>query len=110
MQYYNAGGDAAQEEKEPSQGRNVTVTSVRKCYAQLSREDVLDIQKNYIKPYQECQRRLAAQLKKKKGDEEARSGEDSPAETKGDHPSKEERKASGAAEQANHDKKPRSSR
>lgn len=43
-----------------------TVTSVEKCYAALSPEDALDIQRNYIKPYQECRRRLELKEKEKK--------------------------------------------
>jgi hypothetical protein len=50
-------------EPEPGAANTFTVTSIEKCYAQLSREDALDIQKNYIKPYQECRRRLVLKLK-----------------------------------------------
>lgn len=52
-------------EEPPPPARSVVVTSVQKCYAQLSREEALEIQKNFVKPYQECQKRLAAKLKKK---------------------------------------------
>jgi hypothetical protein len=69
---------APPEEKEGP--KTLTITSIEKCYAQLSREDALDIQKNFIKPYQECQRRLALKLK-------------SPPQTKGaqDHPAESSR-------------------
>jgi hypothetical protein len=70
---YNSAADEKQGAQEsilpsPEQdgAKSFTVTSVDKCYAQLSREDALDIQKNYTKPYQECQRRLALKLKNEK--------------------------------------------
>lgn len=48
----------------PEPAKTFTVTSIRKCYDRLGREDVLDIQRNFIKPYQECQRRLSLLLQK----------------------------------------------
>ena len=67
MNYYNA--DEAEEkastEAPLEKAKSFTVTSIQKCYDLLSREDVLDIQQNYIKPYKECQRRVALQIKKK---------------------------------------------
>jgi hypothetical protein len=51
------------EQQEPAAANSFTVTSIQKCYAQLKHEDALEIQKNYIKPYEECQRRLAQKLK-----------------------------------------------
>ena len=53
--------------QEVDAAKTFTVTSIQKCYAQLGREDALEIQKNYVKPYQECQRRLALKLKKTPG-------------------------------------------
>ncbi|MCE9506700.1 MAG: hypothetical protein K8R48_00075 [Alphaproteobacteria bacterium] len=52
---------AAEQESAPV--NSFTVTSIQKCYAQLSHEDALEIQQNYSKPYDECQRRLALKLK-----------------------------------------------
>jgi hypothetical protein len=51
-------------EQEPAAVNSFTVTSIQKCYAQLSHEDALEIQQNYIKPYEECQRRLVLKQKK----------------------------------------------
>jgi hypothetical protein len=94
--YYNADEPAAATEgggKESGEGEkqasnSYVVTSIQKCYAQLGREEALDIQKNYIKPYQECQRRLAEKYKKehdkKPGDEkatDAKNGDASKDET-----------------------------
>lgn len=52
--------------------KSAVVTSLQKCYAQLGREEALEVQMNYIKPYQECQRRLARKLKEK---QQAAAGE-----------------------------------
>lgn len=46
-------------------GQSATVTSIEKCYAGLGEKDVLDIQRNYVKPYQECLRRRALLEKEK---------------------------------------------
>ena len=62
--YHNIDKTGA-EETSPKRAKSYTVTSIQKCYSLLSREDVLDIQQNYIKPYKECQRRVALELKKK---------------------------------------------
>ena len=64
------GGAAAAEEEIPS-AKSYTVTSIEKCYAQLSREEALDIQQNYIKPYGECTRRLALKMQKKSAEKPA---------------------------------------
>ncbi len=61
--YYNAGQLEAAEEG--SKAQSFTVTSIQKCYQQLSREEALEIQNNFIKPYKECHRRLALQKLKK---------------------------------------------
>lgn len=73
--YYNedtapaAGSDADSQADAGAQGADVpashtvVVTSIEKCYAQLSRADALDIEQHYLKPYEECQRRLALKLK-----------------------------------------------
>ncbi len=50
--------------EKPQPSHNFVVTSVSKCYAKLDRKDALEIQRSYIKPYEECQRRLAAKIKK----------------------------------------------
>jgi hypothetical protein len=55
--------DNGDDEAQPS--HNFVVTSIQKCYAQLSHEDVLDIETNFVKPYEECKKRLAIRLKKK---------------------------------------------
>ncbi len=82
--YYNAGeaDTPAATEEAPPPLQTFTVTSISKCYAALSRADALDIQRNFIKPYQECQRRLALQLKKKQ-QQQSKDGaaKDKPAET-----------------------------
>lgn len=41
-----------------------TVTSLQKCLDQLGAKDAIDIQSNYMKPWQECQRRLEEKLEK----------------------------------------------
>lgn len=79
MNYYNATTSLSSPEKaeetEETEDlppvKNFTVTSLKKCYAQLSRDEVVDIQKNYIKPYQECQRRVALKLQKKQTEKAA---------------------------------------
>ncbi|MFH1158021.1 MAG: hypothetical protein V1721_03945 [Pseudomonadota bacterium] len=81
MNYYNADDAMAAEPAEapedpPEKARSFTVTSIQKCYDLLSREDVLDIQQNYIKPYQECQRRAALNLKKKQEEKKAADAKD----------------------------------
>ncbi|MBI3440570.1 MAG: hypothetical protein HY052_02000 [Proteobacteria bacterium] len=53
------------DQTKPEAAKTLTVTSIQKCYSQLSRQDALDIQRNYIKPYQECRRRLELKLQKK---------------------------------------------
>jgi hypothetical protein len=77
--YYNVDAEKQEESVTPSGTQTVLVTSVQKCYAQLKHEDVLDIRKNYTKPYYECQRRLALKIKEK---QQAKAGEvkDSPPE------------------------------
>lgn len=60
---------------ETATAKTLTVTSLQKCYDRLDREDALDIQRNYIKPWQECQRRLS--LKMKKEAENRKAEEDS---------------------------------
>lgn len=42
--------------------QSAVITSVQKCYDQLTQEEVMDIKRHYLKPYEECQNRL---LKKK---------------------------------------------
>lgn len=52
--------DAQAEEEEdgkPSGGMR-TVTPINKCLDQLPEADAMEIKGNYLKPYQECQRRL----------------------------------------------------
>ena len=83
INYYNAdkavteklANATAQSSKEapPEKAKSFTVTSIQKCYDLLSREDVLEIQQNYIKPYKECQRRVALKLKEK---QKKKSGDD----------------------------------
>ena len=66
--YHNideTGAEQTSDETTSKKAKSYTVTSIQKCYSLLSREDVLDIQQNYIKPYKECQRRVALELKKK---------------------------------------------
>lgn len=91
MNYYNAEGQATAErpeeqdtagneakmpeEETPQPAKNFTVTSIQKCYERLGREETLDIQKGYIKPYQECQRRLALKLKKEREEKLAKPKE-----------------------------------
>lgn len=66
--YYNAQRPAPETPPEATEniqkGKNITVTSVGKCYQQIGRAEAVEIQKNFIKPYRECQRRLALQIKK----------------------------------------------
>jgi hypothetical protein len=66
--YYNPGDAVEKKQEAPAEAgeesKTLTITSIQKCYDQLTRKDALDIQKNYIKPYQECQRRLELKIKK----------------------------------------------
>jgi hypothetical protein len=68
--------------------KTFTVTSVQKCYEQLGKEDVADIRKNYTKQYQECQRRLAEQTRKK---QTLKAGEKKKPETGKAAPEKKEK-------------------
>jgi len=68
----------------PQPAKSFTVTSIQKCYERLGREETLDIQKNFIKPYQECQRRLALKLKKER-EEKAAKANDKPEKRRGYH-------------------------
>ena len=56
---------AAADDDAAPPSHTVMVTSIEKCYAQLDRAETVDIERNFIKPYEECQRRLAIKLKKK---------------------------------------------
>lgn len=58
--------EAIPEETVTGGGQFMTVTSVQKCYDLLETEEALDVQRNYIRPYQECKRRLSVKLQKKK--------------------------------------------
>ena len=51
---------------EPEPKNSFTVTSIEKCYQALPPDEALEIQKNYIKPYQECRKRLELKEKEKK--------------------------------------------
>ena len=68
--YYNAdqqpaaSGSAAAENENAPPSHTVVVTSIQKCYAQLGHAEALDIERNFVKPYEECQRRLVIKLKK----------------------------------------------
>lgn len=53
----------AQDDPDIATAKTLTITSLQKCYDQISHEDALDIQRNYIKPWQECRRRLSLKLK-----------------------------------------------
>ncbi len=66
--YYNADEQPVADSKEATDNaapaaHNVVVTSIEKCYAQLNHAEVLDIETNYVKPYEECQKRLARKIK-----------------------------------------------
>ena len=71
INYYNPGMQKERADDPSDSGpgatKTLTVTSIDKCYAHLSRKDVLEIQRNFIKPYQECQRRVALLPKKDPG-------------------------------------------
>lgn len=70
--YYNADVPPAPAAAPEPTSRTVTVTSVEKCYAQLPAEDVIDIKTNFVKPYEECQKRL---MRKLKADRTLKAGE-----------------------------------
>jgi hypothetical protein len=67
--YINADDQSAEDDADveaaPPAAHSIVVTSIQKCYAQLSHEEVLDIESNFVKPYEECKKRLAIKLKKK---------------------------------------------
>ena len=50
--------DAQEEEAEKPGGGMRTVTPINKCLDQLPEADAIEVRGNYLKPYQECQRRL----------------------------------------------------
>jgi|GEM_PF-1958449 len=53
-------------------GHTATVTSVKSCLDELPPEDAAEIRRNYLKPYQECQRRAQAlSVKRVKAGEDA---------------------------------------
>ena len=54
------------------------VTSIEKCYAQLGHADALDIQQHFVKPYEECQRRLAIKTQQ---EHELKAGQQKNAKT-----------------------------
>jgi hypothetical protein len=60
-------------EEEPK-AQSFVVTSLSKCLDQLDPADAAEIRKSFVKPYQECQARLAEKLaqekQKKAGDAE----------------------------------------
>jgi hypothetical protein len=68
--YYNASekpaaadsGSSDAKETAPT-AHNFVVTSIEKCYAQLGHAEAMDIEQHFVKPYQECQRRLALKIK-----------------------------------------------
>ena len=68
-------------DQEQAVSKIYTVTSIQKCYESLGKEDALDIQKNYLKPYQECQRRLMLKLQSKQEAKPGEAKEDSPDKT-----------------------------
>lgn len=59
--------EAQQEAVEKPGGGMRTVTPINKCLEQLPEADAIEIRGNYLKPYQECQRRL--QNLKRKGED-----------------------------------------
>lgn len=56
----------------PPGGHSVVVTSLGKCYAALGHAEEYEIRRNFVKPYEECERRLA--LKRKK-EQSAKAGD-----------------------------------
>jgi hypothetical protein len=64
--------DEAYEAQAPAGGHTVVVTSLKKCYTQLGREEALEIETKYTKPYEECQKRLAAKVKR---DQQLKAGQ-----------------------------------
>lgn len=64
----------------------IVVTSIETCYAELGPEAAADIQKNYIKPWEECRKRLAIKRKK---DQTLKAGETKKPETGESAPDKE---------------------
>ena len=64
--YYNedsapaaASANSAIPQAEVPTSHSFIVTSIEKCYKQLGHADALDIQQHFVKPYEECQRRLS---------------------------------------------------
>lgn len=68
----NTTNPAAAKEGEFEGGHTTVVTSVKTCLDELPPADAAEIRSNYLKPYQECQRRTQALSVKrlKAGDEE----------------------------------------
>ena len=63
--------DAQEEAAENPGGGMRTVTPINKCIDQLPEADAIEVRSSYLKPYQECQRRLQT-LKR----QEAHQGKD----------------------------------
>ncbi len=64
--------DAQEEETAKPSGGMRTVTPISKCLDQLPEADAIEVRGNYLKPYQECQRRLHSL--KHSGADDAKTG------------------------------------
>lgn len=65
--------DAQEEETEVPRGGMRTVTPINKCLDQLPEAEAIEVRGNYLKPYQECQRRLHT-LKRTDAEDDKDSG------------------------------------
>lgn len=81
----NALMDAQKEAVENPGGGMKVVTPLNKCLDQLPEADATEIRGHFLKPYQECQRRLQEQQRRKtdKTNKQAETGNDS-AKTAGE--------------------------
>lgn len=73
--------DAQEEAVEKPSGGSRTVTPISKCLEQLPEADAIEVRANYLKPYQECHRRLQTLKRQEATDKatEKTSGRKSPA-------------------------------
>lgn len=66
LQALSSEDSAAADEGDLPPAQSHTVTSTQGCYDQLEPDEALNIQRNSLKPYQECLELLAQKLEKKK--------------------------------------------
>lgn len=89
--------DAQQEAVEKPGGGSRTVTPISKCLEQLPEADAIEVRANYLKPYQECHRRLQTLKRTEAADKAAeKAGSNKKSAKKSDPADSEEEDAEAA--------------